>query len=506
MAGGAVRVRFAPSPTGYLHVGGARTALFNWLLARKSAGGRFILRIEDTDRSRHVEDSVAKIIDDMLWLGLDWDEGPAPGGGSKGDFGPYFQSERLAEYEKHARKLLESGRAYYALETPEQLAAMREQAQREKKGDFKYPRPDPLPTIEQGEAAKKRGECVVIRLRMPDEDIAVEDDILGRVVLTAAELEDFVIVKGDGWPTYHFACVVDDALMEVTHVLRGQEHLMNTPKHIALQRALGFATPRYGHLPIIFNMAGGKMSKREKEKAQARGEAPPEIDVHDFRAAGYLPEALLNFISLLGWSPGDGSEQMTLQETAQRFEVSAIGKSNAKFDRDKLLAFNTDWAGRVAAERLVEAFRDYLSVSGSALAKLDDAVLGRMLEICRGFRTFADVVAKAGFIYADDEQITYDEQAVRKVLEAGGDQGYAMLERLAPRLEAAADWSAAGLDVLLREVAEAEGVGFGKVAQPVRVAVSGATVSPSITDTLELLGRERTLRRIRRTIVQRNAV
>lgn len=493
MSSDAVRVRFAPSPTGYLHVGGARTALFNWLLARQSPDGRFVLRIEDTDRSRHVADSVEKILDDLRWLGLDWDEGPKKGG----DFGPYFQSERLEMYQKYVTQLLQQGKAYYALETPEELAAMRETARQEKKGEFKYPRPDPLPTIEQGETARASGKPVVVRLLMPDRDITVHDEILGDVTLAADQLEDFVIQKGDGWPTYHLACVVDDALMNITHVLRGQEHLMNTPKHVAIQEALGFDAPCYAHLPVIFNMSGSKMSKRDKEKAIKKGDVPPEIDVHDFRAAGYLPEALLNFLSLLGWSAGDDVEQLTLAETIERFRVTDIGKSNARFDRQKLLAFNTDWAARLPADRLLEAFRDYLQVNRSPMAELDDATLSRVLQMCAGFRTFADVVRKAGFIFQKDESIVFDEKAVRKVLVKGDGQGFAMLEAVALVLESVTNWKASQLEAVLAEFCEQRGVKLGAVAQPIRVAISGQTISPAIFDTLEMLGRDAVLNRIR---------
>ena len=344
----AVRVRFAPSPTGYLHIGGARTVLFNWLVARK-AGGTFVLRIEDTDRARHVEDSVQKILDDLRWLGLTWDEGPQAGG----DHGPYFQSQRLDLYNEHLQRLLDSGDAYYALESPDELATMRERAEKEK-GGFRYPRPDPVPTVEQGMTARAEGRPIVVRFKMPDADITVTDDILGEVTLATDQLEDSVIPKSDGFPTYHFACVVDDELMRITHVLRGQEHLMNTPKHIALQRALGFATTHYANMPVIFNKSGGKMSKRDKEKAIAKGEVPPEIEVRDFRAAGYLPEAIVNFIALLGWSPGDDREQFDLAEMTSLFSIDRIGKTNAKFDRTKLLSFNTDWAARRTFRRVPE--------------------------------------------------------------------------------------------------------------------------------------------------------
>ncbi len=495
--GDSVRVRFAPSPTGYLHIGGARTVLFNWLVARK-AGGTFVLRIEDTDQTRHVEDSVRKIFDDLRWLGLDWDEGPEVGG----DYGPYFQSQRLELYNRYLQQLLDSGQAYYALETPEELATMREAARRES-GGFMYRRPDPVPTVEQGLAARAEGRPVVVRLKMPDEPITVVDEILGEVTLAADQLEDFVIQKSDGFPTYHFACVVDDELMHITDVLRGQEHLMNTPKHLALQRALGFATPRYGHMPVIFNLDGSKMSKRDKEKALSKGEAPPEIDVHDFRAAGYLPEALVNFISLLGWNPGGDREQFDLNELVSLFSLDRIGKKNARFDREKLLAFNADWAARLPADRLLAAFKDYLAISGSPVLQAGDAMLARVLEACRGFRTFPDVIKKAGFLFVDDETIAYDPKAVRKVLAKNDGAGYALLDYLLPKLEGVTDWSAGPLEELIHAVVEEKQTKLGNVAQPLRVAVSGTMISPSIHETLVLLGKERTIGRVRRCLAHR---
>ncbi len=490
MSFGAVRVRFAPSPTGYLHVGGARTALFNWVLARQ-AGGAVVLRVEDTDRSRHVEDSVGKILDDLRWLGLDWDEGPDVGG----DHGPYFQSHRLDLYTGHVQRLLDSGDAYYALETPEELAALRGDA-KERKGVLKYQRPDPLPTVEQGLAARADGRLITVRFKMPERDIVVHDEVLGEVRIPREELEDFVIQKNDGGPTYHFACVVDDELMNITHVLRGQEHLMNTPKHVAMQEALGFKTPVYVHLPLIFNMDGSKMGKRDKEKAIKAGLEPPEIDVHDFRAAGYLPEALLNFISLLGWSPGDDREQMDLAETINRFTVSRVGAANAKFDRDKLVAFNTDWAARVDAERSLEALRDFAHVSGSPLAGADDKTLAHLLRACAGMRTFRDVENKSAFLFVEDDSIAYDEKAVRKVLAKNEGAGFAMLDTLLSTLRDLDSWEADLIDGALKAICESRDLKLGAVAQPLRVAVTGTTVSPPIQDTLVLLGRERTLKRI----------
>lgn len=516
-----VRVRFAPSPTGYLHIGGARTLLFNWLVARK-AGGSIILRIEDTDRSRHVEDSVKKILDDLRWLGLNWDEGPEV----VGDYGPYFQSQRLDLYNPYIQKLLESGDAYYAMETPQELAAMREAAEKQK-GGFRYPRPDPIPTIEQGLAAKKENKPVVVRFKMPDTDITVTDDILGEVTLAADQLEDFVILKSDGFPTYHFACVVDDELMKITHVLRGQEHLMNTPRHVAMQRALGFTTPHYAHLPVIFNMDGSKMSKRDKEKAIKKGLTPLEIEVHDFRVAGYLPEAIVNFIALLGWNPGDDREQFDLKELTEAFSVERIGKTNAKFDREKLLSFNTDWAAKVSQGRLLEAFKDFLSLNDNLSrgqnqiptcrepARADgngdlptclifqptsqpptDDDLGWILKVCHGFKTFPQVMDKVRFLFTPDDKIEYDPKAVKKVLQKNNGAGYEMLKHLLPKFESLKNWDAASLEKLIKDTCEEKGVGMGAVAQPIRVAITGSTISPSIHESLEKLGKENTINRI----------
>ena len=515
-----VRVRFAPSPTGYLHVGGARTALFNWLLARKH-GGKLILRIEDTDQKREVGDSLPKILDDLRWLGLDWDEGPEVGG----DAGPYSQSERLEHYNRYCRQLLDAGHAYYAFDTPEELTALREEAKRDKR-TFKYPRPATFPTHDDAQRAKTEGKPAVVRLKMPDHgSITVHDVIVGDMVLQHVEMEDFIIQKADGFPTYHFACVVDDELMNITHVLRGQEHLINTVKHIALQQALGMRTPIYAHLPIIFNMSGSKMSKRDKAKAIAKGEPPPEIDVHDFRLAGYLPETLLNFIALLGWSPGQDREKMTLDEMVQLFSLDRISKTSAKFDRAKLLAFNTDASAEAEPDRLLTGMRDFLNKRSEPPPPLpdfmdrtesdklderlrqyytpkdhpmrlaDDATLRKVLEVCKGFRTFADVVSKAGFLFIDDDAIEYDPKAVKKVLEKNDGEGYAMLEKLLPEFEKLDDWTPDSLTKLLEAKQKELNVGFGKIAQPLRVALTGTTVSPQIVDTLLLLGRARTVAR-----------
>jgi glutamyl-tRNA synthetase len=385
---------------------------------------------------------------------------------------------------------------------------------------------------------------------MPDHGFTVRDTILGDVTIEADKLDDFVILKGDGWPTYHFAVVVDDEAMLVTHVLRGQEHLMNTPNHMALQEAFGFHTPVYAHLPIILNMDGSKMSKREKDRAvraaaevelkagrrddaqlmalagmgdaalfaawrrgdtQLEGEALrrlaralaaqlPEIEIHDFRVSGYLPEVLINFIALMGWSPGDDREKMTIDEMCGLFAVERIGKTNAKFDREKLLNFNTTAIAAAPADRKLAVFRDFLAVNpDSPLRDCDDALLGRLIAINEGFRTFRDIERKCEALFAPDDALRYDEDAVKKVLLKGDGAGLAVLRDLAAALEKLPEWNVPSLEAAIRAYGDARGLNLGKVAQPLRVAVTGTTISPQIFETLDLLGRERTLARIRRT-------
>lgn len=540
-----VRTRFAPSPTGYLHIGGARTALFNYLLAKRF-GGRFILRIEDTDQTRNVAEADQRLLDDLRWLGLHWDEGPQVGG----EHGPYYQSQRLERYTEHAQRLLEAGQAYYAFETREELDALRQEAQR-KKENFRYPRPSSFPSESAAEKVRAAGSPVVVRFKMPARDFIINDSILGEVHIAAAELDDFVILKADGWPTYHFAVVIDDEQMGVTHVLRGQEHLMNTPNHLALQEVFGYRVPAYAHLPIILNMDGSKMGKREKDKAvRAAAQAAlkserigparmlelsrstdadafdawlknktqldeqslkrlatelaitlPEIQIHDFRTSGYLPEVLINFIALLGWSPGGDREKMTLDEMCDLFGVERIGKTNARFDRDKLLSFNTDALAAADLDRKLSGFHDYLnSNEPGLLSDLDDATLTRLIEMNPTARIFRDIEQKTAILFAPDQQVTFQDDAVKKWLLKGEQRGLRVLGELRGQLENLDDWSPAVLEQLIRDYAETNELGLGKVAQPLRVAVTGTTVSPPIFDTLALLGRQHTLARITRAL------
>lgn len=540
------RTRFAPSPTGYLHIGGARTALFNYLLARK-LGGKFVLRIEDTDQTRNIEAADAKLMEDLRWLGLAWDEGPEVGGVVES----YYQSRRLARYEACSRALLDGGHAYYAWDTPEELAAMRAAALRDKRS-FRYPRPASFPSESAAKRARAEGRPVVIRLKMPDRDMDIPDQILGTVHVAATELDDLVLVKSDGWPTYNFAVVVDDADMAITHVLRGQEHLLNTPKQMAIQDYLGFRRPMYGHLPLILEMDGSKMSKRRNNNAvraalaeaistgamhdeearriaaidaetyalwkredtnlaagplgrlsRAMHVALHEIEVHDFRVQGYLPEVIVNFIALLGWNPGDDREKLTMADLCELFSLERINKANARFDRDKLLNFNTTALASAPAERKLAALRDYVSVNpDSALRGLDDATLARLIEICPGVRTLRDIETKTASLFAPDERFEYDAKAVKDVLLKGDGGGLRVLRSVRDELASLADWSPPALEALLRGASERMGVGLGKVAQPLRVATTGGMVSPPLFDTLALLGKARALARINRALVQ----
>ncbi len=529
--------RFAPSPTGYLHVGGARTALFCWLMARHN-GGKMILRIEDTDQKRNTPTATKQVIEDLRWLGIDWDEGPDVGGPN----GPYMQSQRRDIYDRYMKKLLDEGKAYYCFETPEELKVMRDKAIAEKK-TFIYPRPQSFPDAGDVEKARAEGRLAVVRFVVPEsETIVVEDIVRGQVSFPGGEFGDFVIQKSDGFPTYHFGCVVDDELMGVTHVIRGQEHLMNTPNHQLLQDALGFRRPTYAHMSVTVSEGGGKLSKRDRAKtllkvikgkpdidkaklAQAAGleigefesflagksspDAPiisamaehlgvhlPEINVVDFFHGGYLPEAMVNFTALLGWSPGDDREIMSLEELIEAFDIKRLAKTNSLFDRQKLVAFNTEHIRRVGPERLLKHFKDYLTVSESPLAQKDDETLAYILRANQGAQTFEQIADKCGFLFI--EKVEFDPKAVKKVLRKEGAAD--LLGQVRTALSELEVWDKESLHTMIEQLCQKNEVGMGKVAQPIRVAITGTTISPPIDDSLILLGKQKTLKRIDDTL------
>lgn len=532
--------RFAPSPTGYLHVGGARTALFNWLLARHT-GGRFLLRIEDTDLARSTEQAVHQLIEDLKWLGLDWDNPEL-----------IFQSKRLDIYNHLINDLIARNMAYKAYETTEELAAFRAQAEKSKR-NYVYKRP--VLTDEQCRQFEAEGRPHVVRFAMPVQDYHFDDAVLGASQGVAAnQVQDFVIRKSDGMPTYHFAVVVDDADMGITHVLRGQEHLLNTVNHIALQQALGYNRPIYAHLPVILAPeTGEKLSKRDRDrKIRQRthewiksskknlpdlaacglavdrletwlkndktqldlSEQPkvmkiiglkesdlPEIMVHDFRKSGYLPESLNNFLALLGWNPGGDREHMTMAELVEVFTLDGIGKANAKFNREKLLSFNTDACATASPERLLKAFKDFLAANpDSPINGADDAALAKLLSMKAGFRVLREVEEKSRFLFLRDDQITYDPVSVEKILKKNNGEGFATLKNLLELLNPITDWTADKLEATVNEFVTAKQLKLNNIAQPLRVAISGGTISPPIFQSLEFLGKPSTLARIERCL------
>ncbi|MBX3359222.1 MAG: glutamate--tRNA ligase [Phycisphaeraceae bacterium] len=560
-----VITRFAPSPTGHLHIGGARTALFCWAFARRH-GGHFVLRIEDTDAARSSDESARGIMEDLVWLGIEWDEGPeftTPDGrkigGDPRGVGPFFQARRVDLYNSHLERLVRAGLAYPAFEGSEELEARRK-AVFAAKGTYRYERPaDVTPGVfnEARWARALAGETHVVRLVSPMTAVVVDDQVLGEKTFPADHVDDFVIRKADGLPTYHFAVVVDDETMGITHVLRAQEHFNNTPRHIVLQRALGFRTPVYGHMPLIFNMDGTKMGKRDKAKAARAaaktllqkspdlnaellaagigqepavveqflaaendsmevaaaiaaklGIALPEVEVSDFRANGYLPGAIDNFVSLLGWNPGmkaaDGKdlEKFDTAFLAGHFDMARIGRTNAKFDRAKLLSFDGDAIAAMSDEEFARAWRAWCSEYEPALpAGLDGprwTLLARAVK--PRAKTMRDGVKAAGFAMLTDAGVTYDPAAVEKNLRAKDGEGLGLLREFHGALQQARDWEPQALNAMVEAFAKERGVGMGAIAQPIRVALAGTGVSPPLGETMGVLGRESTLARISRCL------
>ena len=458
-----VVTRFAPSPTGMLHIGGVRTALFSWLQARRH-GGRFILRVEDTDRERSTDEAVRVILDGMRWLGLDEDEGP------------YFQTQRYDRYRAVIAAMLEQGLAYRCYCSKEELDAMREvQLARKEK-----PRYDGR--WRDSTATPPPGVTPVIRFRNPlDGEVVVEDLVHGRTVFQNAELDDLIIQRSDGNPTYNFCVVVDDMDMGVTHVIRGDDHLNNTPRQINMLSSLGAKPPHYAHVPMILGADGAKLSKRHGA-----------VSVLDYQKEGYLPDALLNYLVRLGWSHGD-QEFFTREEMVAAFDISDVNKSASAFNPEKLLWLNQQHIIKAPSATLTAALAEQLAMLGVTGA--DPALLAGVVEALRErAKTMKEMAASSLFFFREPAM---DEKAVAKHLTP---EARALLAEMQGALAVQADWSAAALHGLLQSFAEARGLGLGKVAQPLRVAVTGGTVSPPIDATLALLGQERVVARLGRAL------
>jgi len=446
-----VRVRFAPSPTGYLHIGGARTALFNWLFARHH-GGKFILRIEDTDTARNSQAAIDVILQGMRWMGLDWDEGPAtpdPKGPSIGDRGPYFQSQRNDLYFRRIAELRDRGMAY------------------DKDG--------------------------AVFFRMTREPVLIPDMIVGDVRRELTDREqvdpDWVIVRSDGQPVFHLVNVIDDLEMGITHVIRGEDHLSNTAKHIALFNAFGVPAPRYAHIPLILNPDGSKMSKRDRGAI-----------VTNYIDDGFTPDAVVNYLSLLGWSPADGQEFLSVAELVQRFDLDRINRSPARFDDKKLEALHFEHTRRMAPDHFVRTGVEYLAKSGVDTSAFPAAYTAAALETARDKgRLFKDLAGFVDFYFKADDAIAYEPEAAAKAL------GTTQREQLAKLLAAyegipADTFNAAALEAALKATATAAGIKAGALTQPARVACTGRLVGPSLYHLMEVLGRDRTLARFRRAL------
>jgi len=460
------RARFAPSPTGSLHVGGARTALYNLLFARREKG-RFLLRIEDTDVERSREELSGQILSALDWLGIEYDEGP------------FYQSRRAEIYRAAAEKLLAERKAYRAFETPQELEEERRKAEAAGRA-YRYSGAGRNIPPEESERRARAGERHVIRLRMPDETIVVDDRIRGRVEFPPDALDDFVLVRSDGHPLYHFSACVDDAEMKITHVIRGDDHLANTPKHVALFRALGVPIPEFAHLGMILGTDRKKLSKRHGAAA-----------VEEWRDVGILPEALFNFLALLGWSPGEDRELLTREEMEREFSLDRVGASPSVFDPEKLLWMNSQYMAKMDAEDLLS--RSARFAPGGTPPR-DTALKAVELHRTRA-RTTVEM-GRALSSYAEDPK-DYDVQGIRKQVKPDTP---AHLARLIERLERQEEWSVEALERTVRETAEAAGVPAARLIHPVRLALTGTTVGAPLFDVLALLGKETGLRRLRRFV------
>ncbi len=434
-----VRVRFAPSPTGYLHIGGARTALFNWLYA-KHTGGTFVLRVEDTDKSRNTEEAAAAIYQGLHWLGLEWDEGPHVGG----NFGPYFQSQRDEIYERYLNRLTSAGHTY------------------EDNG--------------------------AIRFRSPREHVIVDDMVCGKIDfdLTNAETHpDITIRRPDGGWIFHFVNVVDDIEMKISHVVRGEDHLSNTPKHIELYRSLGAEPPRFAHIPLILNKDGSKMSKRDVGAS-----------LNTYIENGYLPEAVRNYLCLLGWSPKDNREKLALEEVVRLFELEKINRKSAHFDLEKCTWLNGEYMKELPNERFQEMGRASLTGAGINLSQFSPDYVCAALETCIGkVRTFAELPVYCGFYFRDDFE--YDAQAAARQFTP---ENRKLLTMLREAFDEAEHFDASSLEALFKKIATNLQIKVGALIHPTRLAVTGSSAGPSLYHLLEILGKEKVLARIDRAL------
>ncbi|MCL2844178.1 MAG: glutamate--tRNA ligase [Chitinivibrionia bacterium] len=466
------RVRFAPSPTGYLHVGGARTALFNWLFAKKT-GGKFLLRIEDTDRSRYDENALGEIFTSLRWLGLQWDEGPEVGG----NCGSYFQSERLDLYQKYADELIEKGLAYRCFCSSERLEALREE--QEKSGENVLGYDKKCRNLSKDESATRaKSESFVIRLAIPENrTVGFTDKIRGEISFDANTQDDFILLKTDGFPTYHLANVIDDHFMRITDVLRGDEWITSTPKHVLLYEAFGWQAPNFAHLPVILSEDGKKLSKR-------KGAA----SVMDFKKDGILAETLVNFLALLGWNPGDDREIMTIQEMVSAFALEKVSAKASVFDNKKLSWMNGEYLKKTPNDKIYEELKDEFD----RLSQNKEKILSAINFMKERTQKITELPTLCAFFFAAPS--VYDEQTLQKVKKDENMPN--ILAKLSQKLRETPVCNSETCDKILQDLVAEFAVGFGKVGLPARLAITGQGGGPSLHDIIPVIGKDECVKRI----------
>jgi glutamyl-tRNA synthetase len=475
-----VRVRFAPSPTGRLHIGGARTALFNWLFARQS-GGRFILRIEDTDIVRSTQDFSQSVIKDLKWLGLDWDEGPEIGG----NYGPYFQSQRIEVYKRYASALLEKRKAYFCYCTFEELEHRKKKMQ--EKGMLpKYDGRCRNLTLAERKEFEREGRSPTIRFRVPGEGtIYVKDLLRGEVSFETKMLGDFIILKSNGTPTFNFANVIDDALMRITHVIRGDDHLSNTPRQILLYQALSFKIPQYAHIPMILGRDGTKLSKRHGATS-----------VSYYREKGYLPWAMINYLALLGWSTSESQQLFSREELIRSFSLERVGKSAAIFDPRKLEWMNGEYIRKLKPNQLVNLLIPYLRRENWIRKRIDPLTWKKLLKVTEleqeRIKVLSEIIDVADFFFKSDFE--YDQTLIDKRLKK--DYVAPLLKKMRKRMGDLSLFNEKNLERLIRDLASDFSLPPGEAFHPLRVALTGRMKGPGLFELAVVLGKEEVLRRI----------
>ncbi len=475
-----VRVRFAPSPTGYLHVGGARTAIFNYLFA-KNMGGDFLLRIEDTDQTRYDEKALIELIADLKWLGLQWDEGPEVGG----PHAPYFQSQRLPLYQKYAQQMIDGGHAYPCFCTTQRLDELREQQKANSLPPSYDRRCRNLPP-EVGKERITAGEKYTVRLKAPFNGNTVFNDLVrGKIEYQNRVLDDMVLLKSDGFPTYHLANVIDDHFMEISHVLRGDEWIPSTPRHVLIYQALGWEPPIFVHLPIILAEGGGKLSKR-------KGAA----SVGDYRDLGYLPETLVNFLSLLGWSPGNDQEFMEMDVLIQRFTLEKVNPKSAMFDEKKLEWLNGQYFLQRSVEYFLPLVKPLYEKAGVDFSQFSDAYFHEAIRLLKDRSKRLPDFVEFG-LYFFQEPTVYEEKAKKKYF---NETGIKVLENLIQDIKPLNSFNSGDLEPIYRQLAEKLSLKGGDLIHPTRLAISGISFGPGLFELMAALGKERVLRRMVKTL------